>query len=168
MSDSEAFALAASLVFAAIFWALWYRDVLLAARRQGGLPGRLLLAAAPLLAAGLLFQVLQRFAASDVRDDLLYFGFYLVMGAAWTGASLRALAWLGLDARDDVAERSNSAAALALAGALLGITLCFSGGNIGDGPGWWVVVFCALLSTGVLNSIRLRRIGRRAVGFRGL
>ena len=27
---------------------------------------------------------------------------------------------------------------------------CFAGGNVGDGPGWWVVVFCAALSTGAL------------------
>ena len=38
-------------------------------------------------------------------------------------------------------------AAVAIAGALLGITLCFAGGNIGDGPGWWVVVFSAGVAT---------------------
>jgi len=46
-----------------------------------------------------------------------------------------------------VIERANPAAAYAIGGALLGITLCFAGGNIGDGPGWWVVVFSAALST---------------------
>ena len=56
----------------------------------------------------------------------------------------------GSSARDDVIERGNRAAAAAIAGAILGITLCFAGGNIGDGPGWWVVVFCAILSTGAL------------------
>jgi hypothetical protein len=30
---------------------------------------------------------------------------------------------------------------------LLGGTYCFAGGNVGDGPGWWVVLFSGLLST---------------------
>ena len=30
---------------------------------------------------------------------------------------------------------------------MLGVTLCYAGGNIGNGPGWWVVVFSAGLST---------------------
>jgi uncharacterized membrane protein YjfL (UPF0719 family) len=57
---------------------------------------------------------------------------------------------LGIIPRDDAVERRNLAAAIAISGAMLGILLCFAGGNIGDGPGWWVVVFCALLSTAAL------------------
>jgi hypothetical protein len=33
------------------------------------------------------------------------------------------------------------------AGAILGLTLAFARGNIGNGPGWWVVVFSAGMST---------------------
>ncbi len=150
MSEDETFALIVSLAFAAILWGLWGLDLLRVARRPGGGGERLWLVAAPVGAVALLAAVLARFSASDVRDDPVYFGFYLVMGIAWAGLGLRALAWLGLGARDDVLERGNRAAAVALAGALLGITLCFAGGNIGDGPGWWVVVFCALLATGAL------------------
>jgi len=150
MSGDEAFALATSAVLAAIFWFVWCRDLLLVARRPGGGLERLWLVGAPAAAGYLLFQILARFSSSDVRDDPLYFAFYLVMGVAWTGIGLYALAWLGLGARDDVLERGNRAAAVAIAGAVLGITLCFAGGNIGEGPGWWVVAFCAVLSTGVL------------------
>jgi hypothetical protein len=46
-----------------------------------------------------------------------------------------------------VLERRNGAAAWAIAGAFVALTLCFAGGNIGNGPGWWVVVFAAGLST---------------------
>ena len=35
------------------------------------------------------------------------------------------------------------AAVPAVVGALVGVTFCYAGGNIGDGPGWWVVVFSA-------------------------
>jgi hypothetical protein len=38
-----------------------------------------------------------------------------------------------------------------MAGFVVGTVLCFAGGNIGDGPGWWVVVFCALIATGALG-----------------
>lgn len=49
--------------------------------------------------------------------------------------------------RDDAVERRNPAAGLALVGALGGVTLCFAGANVGNGPGWWVVAFAAALST---------------------
>jgi hypothetical protein len=35
-------------------------------------------------------------------------------------------------------------------GALLAVTLCYAGGNVGDVPGWWVVILSAALSTGTL------------------
>jgi uncharacterized membrane protein YjfL (UPF0719 family) len=102
----------------------------------------------PLAGAVLLFGVLKSFASFDVRDSVVYLFFYMAMGAAWTGVALRLLALCGLSPRDDVIERGNRAAAQAIGGAVLGITLCFAGANIGDGPGWWVVVFSAGLSTG--------------------
>jgi uncharacterized membrane protein YjfL (UPF0719 family) len=89
-------------------------------------------------------------AADDVRGDSIYVFFYLVMGAAWVAVSIYTLALLGLSLRDDVVERGNRAAGVALAGALVGLTLCYAGGNIGNGPGWWVVVFSAGLATGTL------------------
>jgi uncharacterized membrane protein YjfL (UPF0719 family) len=153
MSGDEALVLIVCGGLAAFLWFVWYRDVLAVARRSSGAPGRLWLALAPLGAAlllYLLYLVLRRLSASDVRADPIYLFFYLLMGAAWVGIGARALSFFGLGARDDVIERGNRAAATAIAGAILGITLCFAGGNIGDGPGWWVVVFCAILSTGTL------------------
>jgi uncharacterized membrane protein YjfL (UPF0719 family) len=66
----------------------------------------------------------------------------------WTGFFLPAVRVCGLDVRQDVVERDNSAARTAAGGALIGMTLCFAGANLGEGPGWPVVVFCALLATG--------------------
>jgi uncharacterized membrane protein YjfL (UPF0719 family) len=54
---------------------------------------------------------------------------------------------LGVSARDDVVERRNTAASYAVGGALLGVTMCFAGANVGSGPGPEVVFFCAILST---------------------
>lgn len=104
----------------------------------------------PWLCVALLYFVLARWAAHDVRDSTLYTVFYLTMGVGWTGLLLLLLPFFGLDWRDDVVERANPAAALAVTGALLGGMLAFAGGNIGDGPGWWVVVFSGGLATGAL------------------
>jgi hypothetical protein len=100
-----------------------------------------------LICAAVLYAILRGFAADDVRHNPDYLSFYMVMGAAWVGTSTGAFAFFSLSARDDVVERSNPAAAAALFGALLGTTLAFAGGNIGNGPGWWVVLFCATLAT---------------------
>ena len=58
---------------------------------------------------------------------------------------------LGRSAKADkhavLAERGNAAARPAIAGALGGAAGCYFGGNIGDGPGWWVVVACATIAT---------------------
>jgi uncharacterized membrane protein YjfL (UPF0719 family) len=182
MSEDEVLAAGVSVVLGLIVWGRWVWDLIVVARRPGSGGERLWLVAAPCAAALLLFEVLRRFSASDVRDEPVYFWFYLGMGFAWTGLGLYSLVWCGLGARDDVLERGNGAAALALAGATLGITLCFAGGNIGDGPGWWVVVFCAVLATaalfllwallgrlaGVVDAITIDRdsaAGARAAGF---
>ncbi|MCL2172231.1 MAG: hypothetical protein LBH62_06805 [Nitrososphaerota archaeon] len=46
------------------------------------------------------------------------------------------LSWL-----DDALNLNNKAALIAVVGGFLGLTLIYSGANIGNGPGWWCVVF---------------------------
>lgn len=150
MSESELFAQWVSLGLGVVFWSLWLFQIFRVPARFSRFHERSLLLAVPLVCAAVLFWVLLRYAASDVRDAPVYLFLYMALGAAWLGVGTKILPLFGLSARDDVIERGNQAAAFAISGALLGITLCFAGGNIGDGPGWWVVVFCALLSTGAL------------------
>ena len=147
MSDDEVGVLVISSIVTIVSWGAWYIAPAFV-RRVGPAPwGSVLLQATPLAAGGMLWLVLRTASAHDVRDDPTYLLLYLVLGAAWVGVWIRLLAMTGISRRDDVVERSNSSAALAVAGAMLGITLCYAGGNIGDGPGWWVVVFSAGLST---------------------
>ena len=56
----------------------------------------------------------------------------------------------------------NAAAAMATAGATIGVTLSYAGGNIGDGPGWWVVVFSAAIATAGLFACWLASVGTYA------
>lgn len=102
---------------------------------------------APFLAAAALFAVLRAFAASDVRNSPVYLAFYMILGAGWVGAATIFFPLYGLRPAADVAQRRNPAAGVLATGAVLGLTLAFAGANIGDGPGWWVVLFSAALST---------------------
>jgi len=124
-------------------WVPWYADVLRLNRLGSPPRARLLIALAPLACLVLLFVSLDRFAAKDVRESGPYIVFYLMMGAAALGISSQLFALLGLSARDDVLERRNNAALIALLAAQLGVTFCFAGGNIGEGPGPETVVISA-------------------------
>lgn len=147
MSGDEVVMLFVSAILTLIFWGSWYIKPTLVQRVGRRPSGRRLLHVTPLAALALLWLVLRNAASYDVRDSATYLGFYLLLGAAWVGLFMRWLALAGISTRDDVVERANGSAAIVVAGAMLAITLCYAGGNIGDGPGWWVVVFAAALST---------------------
>lgn len=147
MAQGEVLLLTASLVVALVGWARWgYRIGRVVQLRRQTAPRRLV-AWTPIACALLLFLLLKRFAAADVRDDGRYLTQYELLGLAWLVGWERIVRWLGLAAREDVAEQQNPAAAIAIAGALLGGTLTFAGANVGDGPGFEVVLFTALLAT---------------------
>jgi hypothetical protein len=153
MSGDEIVVLVASGVLAVVCWGAWYISPALVRRIGRAGAGRRLLQLTPPAAAGLLWVVLRNASSFDVRDDPRYLTFYLLLGAAWVGLSIRWVALTGVSTRDDVVERANGSAAIAVAGALLAITLCYAGGNIGSGPGWWVVVFSAALATVTLFAV---------------
>lgn len=148
MSGDELVVLLASGVVTTVAWLTWYVRAVRLGRVPAASRGLLLLS--PLVGAVMLFGALKTLAADDVRDAPEYLLLYMLLGGAWIAFGMWFLPMLGLSARDDVLERGNRAAADAVAGALIAITLCFIGANIGDGPGWWVVVFSAGLSTGAL------------------
>ena len=150
MSGDEVIVALGSALFALFVWGRWMIGPMRLRRLGAPATGSRLLTVAPLLCLVLLFAVLQTLASHDVRDDPRYLVMYLALGAAWLAVAMMLMPVLGLSVRDDVLERGNPAAAYAVFGALLGITLAFAGGNIGDGPGWWVVVFSAILATAAL------------------
>lgn len=147
MSDGEIFLTIASVVVLLIAWIRWQYLTNRIGVRGAPTEGRLLLRVTPLVCLALLWWVLRTLASYDVREDARYLFQYTVFGLAWVGVAIRFTTFAGVSMRDDVLERRNGAAAIVVAGAMLGLTLAFAGGNIGDGPGWWVVLFSALLST---------------------
>lgn len=135
------------LIVALPAWRTWYGDASRIKLLRSGAFLRWLMIALPLVCLGLIIWVLTRYAAHDVRDDPFYVVIYAILGVGWLGLAVFAMPFAGILMRDDVLERNNLAPAYALAGALLGVTLCFAGSNIGDGPGAEVVIFSAGLAT---------------------
>lgn len=155
MSDDEVFVTAVSVFLGPIAWAWWFFR---AAAIDSLTPRR---PPVPLLAAGvgfaglLIFAVLARWSASDVRGASQYLFMYFVLGLAWLRMSAFLFPLAGLNARDDVIERRNPAALPAWFGAVAGVACCYAGGNVGEGPGWFVVVFAAGLATAALGGVWL-------------
>ena len=145
MSGDEVFV---SLISAVLVIAIWLGTLVRILRFSGqGLPrasSTALVFALPVCLA-IVFWILRNLASHDVREDGRYIAMYGFMGAAWIGMA-PALFLPGISLRDDFLERRNNSAAIVLLGYMLASTFCFAGGNIGDGPGWWVVVFCAVLA----------------------
>ena len=116
---------------------------------------RLLSVVLHFLCVAFLVVVLLTRSSSDVRSSAGWIVLYTLGGAAWLQLGLFLLSFLGVAARDDVLERQNPAAAWVVYGAMIGITLCYAGSNIGNGPGPEVVLFCAVLSTTFLFALWL-------------
>lgn len=146
MSDFEVAVFIGSLFFTLKAWGIWFTDLVCIHRFHCRVQHRVLLFAEPLLCLALISYAVVKLAAPAVRTDGLYIAFYLLLGAAWVGATTLVFPLFGVSARDDVLERGNSAALCPVGGALIGVSCCFAGANIGDGPGVEVVLFSAALS----------------------
>src|SRR5213595_1961757 len=69
------------------------------------------------------------------------------LGFIWLLVSLHLVRWLGVDVADDVIERRNPAALIALWCATFGIATIYAGGNLGEGPSYWNNIFSTALGT---------------------
>lgn len=128
---------------ALITWLPWYQDLFRVNRLAAPASYRLVLGITPVACLLFLFLVLESSAAQSVRESSFYIVLYMALGAAALGICAQLYPFLGVSARDDVLERGNGAALSATAGALLGSMFCVAGGNIGEGPGFDVVVLSA-------------------------
>lgn len=147
MSEGEIFVTVVSLIIALPHSVGWLIFVLSPTSLHSARAARWPLWFSPLAAIAAIFIILRLFAASDVRDAPQYLVMYTLMGAAWLCIISRFFRLMGLNAADDVALRNNGASGVLFTGAMLGFAAAFAGGNIGDGPGWWVVLFSSGLAT---------------------
>ena len=87
-------------------------------------------------------------ASYDVVSSAYYITFYILMGLVWTFIGIKLLFFFfDLSIIDDVLNNGNKAALLAIAGGTIGISLIYSGANIGDGPGFWCVIIAGGIGT---------------------
>lgn len=133
-----------------IYWLLWYIKILGKISYSSSRAGRALLSLAPIISLAALFVILRNFASFDVKDNPFYLSMYCFIGGVCTAIMTEILSGFGLSYQFDAIERNNAAAAAAIFGVVIAFCLCYAGGNIGDGPGWYVVIFCAALSSGTL------------------
>lgn len=164
MGDDEVMAMMASLALGAFGAGGWYVRGLGISRLGAPQAPRTLLLLLPPLALAALWQVLTSFAAVDVREDARYQFLFVAMGTIWVFLLPRALSLIGVSYRDDALERRNVAAAIAIAGAALGLTVLFAGSNMGEGPSIWNTVETAIAATGVLFAAVLVLALTTAVG----
>ena len=158
MSPDEIVVTIAAVMLGPVAWVIWFLRASGSALPGRGSDGLGLLGASIVFSALLLLFVLVTAASEDVRTVIEYLFMYSVLGLAWLRLAEPFFAFAGVSVRDDVVERGNSAATIALSGAFLAVMLCFAGGNIGNGPGWWVVVFSAALATaGLLHRLAAHR-----------
>lgn len=84
--------------------------------------------------------------AKEVRGNFGEVFLLTMWGAGWLIVSALLIPWLGLDAREDVAERKNPAALVALTCAQLSVAIVYTGGSLGEGPSYWENIFSAGLA----------------------
>jgi len=127
---------------AILFFRDFYGKTLTMLRPSKSLAVRIVFALTPVVSFAAIVFTLLRLASFDVVDNVIYIMFYIAMGLAWLYLSqlfvfrTTSVSWI-----DDALGMNNPAAAIVSVCALLGSTLIYCGANIGDGPGWWCVVF---------------------------
>jgi hypothetical protein len=143
MSEDEFYAAVFSAAIALFMWFTWTSRIVRVKARHDVATSRRMVLFAPVVCGAIFVLLLRFFASFDVQEDVTYTFFYVAMGAAWVGVGARLMPFLGFCPRHDLVELGNHAVTPLVVGGLLAFTLAFTGGNIGDGPGWWVVVFAS-------------------------
>lgn len=150
LDGDEVFAFIVCSVLTAIAAGWWYGGLLRVTRL--GLPGRqrTVLGGFPLLCILLVQGVLSCCAAHEVRAEAGYDVLFLAGAGAWLGLATLALLLVGISPRDDAIEARNPAAVMTVCGMWGGATLCYAGGNIGEGATIWMTFIPAAAALGAL------------------
>jgi len=131
-----------SAIAAIVFFVKWYMHIFGSWPPKRAKCAKIVLGILPLVIFAAFLYVLRMLADEFVRNDIFYILMYLFLGFAWIylGAFLMFLIF-GIDWAQDAIHSDNRAALLTVSGGFLAIAAIYAGSNIGDGPGWWCVVF---------------------------
>lgn len=149
-SDDETFFFFAAAIGALAGFVAWYLP-LTRVRAVGSESCKLTLALTPPACLAALLLVLQRWADPQyVVGKLDYTLLFTAGGAAWMWACGLITSFFGVSRRDDALERSNRAAAIAIAGLLGAVMSIYAWSNVGAGPTIWTTLFPAFVATAAL------------------
>jgi len=111
----------------------------------------------PVVTLLMILYTLINLASFDVSNNNFFLSFYVFLGFTWTFLGV-ILVFLFFDLSwiDDVLNLNNKSALFAFSGAFLGLVAIYSGANVGDGPGWWCVIFAGGL--GLVSWFLLGRV----------
>lgn len=125
----------ASMIGSLVGATKWYRPILTAKALHMPAAHRWVLASAPIIGWLILLVFLQNWSdPKSVAGHLDYTLLFLFGGGVWMFVGVSLLPWVGLSWRDDAVGRHNTAAVVAVAGAMLGIIIAYAYCNIGNGP----------------------------------
>ena len=142
MDGGEVIVLLLSLALSGLFLYGWYRSVFGIWPMERNKWERTVLALLPFFSMIVFFYALTSLASFDVVGSPLYIFFYVLLGFAWMYLSVFLFTYFfDLSWKDDILNNCNKSALIAFSGGFLGLALIYAGANIGDGPGWWCVVF---------------------------
>ncbi|HYE19639.1 MAG TPA: hypothetical protein VEA69_14400 [Tepidisphaeraceae bacterium] len=111
-------------------------------RRRGP---RVVLLITPVVCLAILWAVLAAWSAGVVRGSPGYQALFACVGVAVLGLSTWVSSVTGIGTAREVVGRGDDASAVALAGAMLGATLAYSGANVGEGATVWMTIGPAAL-----------------------
>jgi hypothetical protein len=131
----------------AIAWAKWCHNTLGVSPLRARPNAPVLLLGNPFLCFGLILVVLMTASSRNVRGSAFYALLYELTAGLWLAGGMALFPFFGVSLRDDVLERANPGALWAVSGALLGLTACFAGANVGNGPGPQAVLFTAIVAS---------------------
>lgn len=131
-----------SIYFTYRFFREWYRLIFRSWPPKRNRLAKRVMGWIPIISFAIILYILRVYASYDVVDSVFYTIFYLLLGFAWLYFGIRAMALcFDLSLVDDVFDLDNRAALFPIAGGVLALTLIYGGANVGDGPGWWCVIF---------------------------
>jgi len=129
-----------------LFFKRWYKPLYSLWPADRNTKTKIILSFLPSVYLILIFIVLKFFASFDVVNSVIYIIFYIVLGYAWMFAGLSLTSFcFDLHWLDDAIFLNNKAAVPAITGSFFALGFIYAGANVGDGPGWWCVLFAGSL-----------------------
>lgn len=142
MDAMELLILIVSGFFSFMFLLKWYRPLFSAWPPERNKPAKYILGCLPVVSLAIILYTLRGLASFDVVDSFIYILFYILLGYSYLYFGLMLVACLfDLSWIDDALNLNNKAALASITGGFLGLAIIYSGANIGDGPGWWCVIW---------------------------